>query len=246
MQEKHSGLIIRESDVGENDRIITLLTSDCGIIRAFARGSKKIKGKLFSSTRLFTYGDFVLYSGRDKYIVTEATRNTGFFARTVDIERLALAQYICELCSVTVPQEQPDESGEYLRLVLNTLYALDKTDKPLALIKPSFEFRMMSLLGYCPDVTGCAECGEDKGPMLFYPAEGCVLCNECSFAQLGGLPLDMSALSALRYILTCDTERIFSFSIPEQSLINLENASEKYVVTQLERDFRTLDFYHSL
>ena len=246
MQVRHSGLIIRESDVGESDRIITVLTADNGIIRAFSRGSKKIKSKLFSSTRMFTFGDFDLHQGKDKYIVTEAKRRMGFFGTPADIERLALAQYICELCSVAVAQEQPDESGEVLRLVLNTLYAIDKTDKPLDIIKPSFELRMMAALGYCPDVSECAQCGERDGDMFFYKDDGQMLCRECGSFNAGGETVSPSVVSAMRYILSCDVEKLFSYSIPEEARKQLGKVSEKYTLSCLERTFKTLDFYNSL
>lgn len=246
MQEKHSGIVLRENDVGENDRIVTLLTADAGILRAFAKGSKKPKGRLFAPTRLFSFGDFVLYRGRDKYIVTEATRHRGFFGRINDIEKLALAQYICEVCSVAVPQEAPDDTGSVLRLVLNTLYAIENTDKPLALLKASFELRFMALLGYCPEVTACADCGREEGAMLFYPGEGVLLCPTCSVTAVGGVPMEPSALSAMRYVLSCEPEKLFSYQISQTALEGLSLAAERTVTLQLERNFKTLEFYHSL
>ena len=242
MQEKHTGIVLRESDVGENDRIVTLLTAENGIVRAFAKGSKKLKSKLFSSTRLFSYGDFLLYVGRDKYIVTEAVRQGGFFGRIGDIEKLALAQYVCELASVAVPQEQPDDTGECLPLVLNTLHTVEQSDKPLPLVKAAFELRLMMLLGYCPDVSGCAECSRTDGDMTFFPADGMLLCPAC--APSNGVKLPSFAVAAMRYVLSCDAKRIYSFSVPSTEA--LSRAAEQTVKAHLERDFKTLDFYHSL
>lgn len=246
MQEKHSGLILREQDVGENDRIVTILTADAGLIRAFAKGSKKAKGKLFASTRLFSYGDFVLYRGRDKFIVTEATRHRGFFGRIDNIEKLALAQYLCEICWVAVPQESGENTGDILRLLLNALYAIEQTDKSGALLKATFELRFMSLLGYTPQVSACADCGGREGSMLYYPGEGVLLCSDCAGSRVGSVPLDRSALSAMGYVLSCPPEKIFSYHIPEISLKVLALAAERTVTVQLERDFKTLDFYHTL
>ena len=60
------------------------------------------------------------------------------------------------------------------------------------------------------------------------------------------MPLSRPALSALRHIVWGDPKRLFSFQIDEPSLRQLENASEAYLMTQLERGFRTLDFFKSL
>ena len=245
MEERHSGIIIRETDVGEADRIITVLTADSGIIRAFARGSKKITGKLFSQTRLFTYGDFIFSKGRDKYVVTNPERKGGFFSKINDIEKLSLAQYICELCSVNVPQEQP-ENDAILRLTLNTFYALENTDKPVDLIKASFELRFTSVLGYCPDLSGCIDCQKTDGDMFFYPSDGHLVCKDCEKTPQNGVMLSQSALTAARYILSADIEKLFSYSIPKEAQRQLNAAAQRYVLAQTERGYRTLDFYNSV
>ena len=38
-------LIISEMNVGESDRLVTLLTREYGVIKAFAAGAKNIKSK---------------------------------------------------------------------------------------------------------------------------------------------------------------------------------------------------------
>ena len=61
------GLIIREQQTGEDDRLVTLLTRDFGVLRAFVRGAKRIKSKSQSATQLFAYGNFSIYRGKDAY-----------------------------------------------------------------------------------------------------------------------------------------------------------------------------------
>jgi len=242
MQSRYTGLIIRESNVGENDRIVTILTAENGVMRAFAKGSKKIKSRLFAGTRLFTYGDFVLYSGHDKYIVTEAARRHGFFNTIDSIEKLSLAQYVCELTAAAFPPEQPDETNECLSLVLNTLHAVETTEKQLDLIKGAFELRLMMLIGYCPDVSSCAECGQKEKNMVYYPSDGILRCPACAIS--GGERMSEPSLAAVRYVLSCPPKRLFSFSMTNPGEFAL--AAEKTVTSHLERDFKTLSFYHSL
>ena len=52
------GLVIREQTIGESDRLVTLLTADYGLVRAFVRGAKQMKNRLASSTSLFAYSEF--------------------------------------------------------------------------------------------------------------------------------------------------------------------------------------------
>ena len=57
------GLIIREHRTVEDDRLVTLLTRDYGVIRAFVRGAKRVKSRFQSSTQLVSYAKFSIYRG---------------------------------------------------------------------------------------------------------------------------------------------------------------------------------------
>ena len=82
----------------------------------------------------------------------------------------------------------------------------------------------------------------------FNLSEGVVHCAACR-GEVGegiSMPLSPGALSALRYIVYGDPKRLFSFRVDEESLRLLSNAAEAFLLTQLERGFRTLDFYKQL
>ena len=49
------GLIIREQVVGESDRLVTVLTRDEGVVRAFARRAKNLKDSKNAATGLLCY-----------------------------------------------------------------------------------------------------------------------------------------------------------------------------------------------
>ena len=136
------GLIIREQVVGESDRLVTVLTRDEGVVRAFARRAKNLKDSKNAATGLLCYSRLNLWKGRDKYMVNDAFPIEVFFGLREDILRLALAQYFCELSVELVPDGA--ESGDYLRLVLNALHFLSKGSRPEAQLKAIVELRMLS------------------------------------------------------------------------------------------------------
>ena len=106
-------------------------------------------------------------------------RSSCFFDLRRDIERLALAQYFCELARSLAPQEAP--AGDFLRLLLNSFHFLSKGTRPPLLLKAVVEMRMLSFAGYMPDLVGCCGCGcYEADPMLFYPREGAICCPECA------------------------------------------------------------------
>ena len=72
-------LVIKENNVGEQDRLVTLLTEKAGVIRAFARGARSVKSKSLSATRLFCYSSMTVWASADKYVIREAEPIEVFF-----------------------------------------------------------------------------------------------------------------------------------------------------------------------
>lgn len=241
------GLILREQNIGESDRLVTVLTRKEGLLRAFVRGARNIKNKNCTATQLLCYSRLNFYKGREKYIIDDSEPVEVFFELRKDIERMALAQYFCELALALAPEE--GEAGDFLRLMLNSLYYLAHGKRPTKQIKAVTEMRMLSMAGYMPDLVGCRECGAYEAPEMFFLAKGGgILCPECR--QLAkaesGFPVRPSVLTALRYIIYTPFEKIFAFHLSENSLDKLCYACERYLLCQLERDFKTLDFYRQL
>lgn len=63
MQVKTQGLIIREQTVGESDRLVTVLTRDTGVVRAFARRAKNLKDSKSAATQLCAIPAFLFLRG---------------------------------------------------------------------------------------------------------------------------------------------------------------------------------------
>lgn len=232
--------------MGESDRLVTVLTRDQGVVRAFARRAKNLKDSKNSATGLLCYSRLNLYQGRDKYIINDAFPIEVFFGLRQDIVRLALAQYFCGLSTELVPDGV--ESGDYLRLVLNALHFLSEGSRPEELLKPIVELRMLSLSGYMPDLVCCAQCGAYEADRMYFKVNrGVIYCQDC-YLNNGDpcVALSRAALTAMRHIIYSDFEKIFSFSIPPGARKELLAASEAYTVSVLQKRPKTLDFYNSL
>lgn len=246
MQIETDGLVIREQTVGENDRLVTLLTRSAGLIRGFAQHAKTIRSAKATGTSLLCYSQFSIYQGRQRVLISDARPKESFFGLREDISRLALAQYFCELAGVLAPEESPAE--EYLRLMLNALYFLSKNARPPLLLKTVVEMRMMSFSGYMPDLLYCQGCGcYEADTMLFLPRSGNLLCTKCAGALTEeAIPLQRGMLTALRHSIYADFDKLFSFQLSPEGLRQISKASERYVVHTLQRSFSTLDFYHQM
>lgn len=238
-------LVIKEMNVGESDRLVTLFTRDYGIIRAFAAGAKTVKSKKGAATSLLTYGSFTILKKKDTYKIYEAVPIRLFFGAGSNIEVLALAQYFCELSAVFVASGVPD--GEFLRLILNSLHFLTKEKRYPPLVKAITELRAAVISGFMPDLVACGGCGKfEDDVMYFHAAGGGIFCPDCKPAGVRLLPLDRTVLAAMRHITYAEFQKLYAFTVPDESAKHLSEITEEYITVQTEHRFTTLDFYHSL
>ena len=91
------GIVIREVQVGEADKIVHLLTDRAGIVSASAKGAMRVKSKLVSATGLLTYSSFSLYEGKAMYIIEDAKVLNQFWNLRKDVVDLSTAVYFLEL-----------------------------------------------------------------------------------------------------------------------------------------------------
>lgn len=241
------GLVLREVNYKESDKILTVLVEGQGKRTVKAQGCRRKNSPLAAASQLLVYSDMTLYDYQDRWSMKEANTLEEFRGLQKDLSRLALGTYFAEVCEAV--SEEGLETPGLLPLVLNSLYALDKLGKPEELVKAAFEIKLCCLIGYEPMVDACAFCGAEPEAPLFNLAEGVLHCKGCreGLREEGiSLPLDRPSLSALRYTAYGDPKRLFSFRLPGESLDILAGVAEGFLLTQLERGFRSLDFYKGL
>lgn len=242
------GLVLREVNYKEGDKILTVLLEGQGKRTVKAPGCRRKNSPLSASAQLLVYSEMTLYDYQDRWALKEGATLEEFRGLRSDLAKLALGTYLAE--ATEAASEEGIETPGLLSLALNSLYALDRLNKPMAVVKAAFEMKLCCLAGYGPLVEECVVCGarEPDKPRLNL-SEGVLHCDRCR-GELGeegiSMPLDANSLAALRYIVDGDPKRLFSFQLPEKSLELLSGATESFLLTQLERGFRTLDFYKGL
>lgn len=133
--------------------------------------------------------------------------------------------------------------------MLNSLHFLSQGSREQKLIKAVLELRMLSLAGFMPDLSACALCGAlNSDTMLLLPSEGRIVCKKCvkNRQSSGGLVISSDVLAAMRHIIYSEFEKCFSFKMSETGLESLSRCAEVYMLSQLGRGFKTLDFYNTI
>ena len=216
--------------VGEYDRRLSILTRDEGRISAFARGARRATSQFAASTLQFTYGEFRLNARRDSYDVRSIENVKSFNSLYTDLEAACYGTYFCEMMEY-LTRENADEA-EQMKLLYMTLKALGCEDISNRLIKCVFDIRSIANYG---------EAMKAEGMYYSAAANGLIDINAA-----GSRKVDTSTLHAVQYIESVPAGKLFSFSVTEEILAELEYISSDYLKKHVDRPMKSLEVLRQL
>jgi len=241
----YKGIVLREVNTGEADKIITVLTAEEGKISIAAKNARRAKNSLSSGTQLLCFSDYMLFKGKELYNMSSCEVIESNYEIRNDIVKLTYCSHILELIMDNVQEGDPSES--ILQLLLNTFYVIAKTDRSLELITRVFEFRFMALLGYEPHVTNCINCNKvDAEKIYFHLDNSGLVCSECVNLKGRVIPLLPGTVKALKYIMCINPQKLYNFSLSEDSIRELSVISKRYIKEHLGKEYNKLDYLKNL
>ncbi len=239
MDKVTKGLVLRETRYKEADKILTVLTESDGRITVSARGARRKSSKIGAAAQLLAFSEMTLFEYRGRFSMREAEVIEMFPGLRSDISLLALGSYFAELLEYVSMENVPE--AELLSLGLNALYAVSELKLEPEKVKAAFELRLMCAAGFEPALSECSGCLAQPERPYFDMAGGALLCEKC--ARPGDAALSAAALAASRYVVSAEPKKLFSFKLSEPALKDFSAFCERYALTQIERDFRTLAFW---
>lgn len=237
----YKGIILREVNTGEADKILTVLTAEEGKISIAAKNARRSKNSMSAGTQLLCYSNFMLFKGKELYNISSCEVIEPNYEISNDIVKLTYCSHILELIMDNVQEGEPSE--DILQLLLNTLYIISKTDRPLNLITRVFELRLMALLGYEPQVYSCINCDNTGDENMYFDLDNSgLVCKDCVNLKGRVIPLLPGTVKALKYIFYISPQKLYSFSLSEASVKELEIISKRYIKEHIGKEYTKLDF----
>ena len=241
------GIVLKERSVGEQDKFIDILTKESGVIEVSVKGAKKINGKSGSSTQLLAYSRFCIDKRGNYMYLNSAEPIHIFYGLRSSLSKISLASYFADVMRSCIKPEA--QNGDIMRLMLNCMHYLETGERDEKFLKAVFELRLMSDIGYMPDVVACRSCGMFEPDELFFCiSDGGFFCADCfdNDSSADYMKVKLPVLSAVRHIVLTDLGRIFNFRVSEGTQEKLSALAESYLLTHLERSFGTLEFYKTI
>lgn len=208
-----TGMILKQSPMGEYDRRVCVLTKERGKISAFAKGARKPGNRLAAATNLFAFGTFKLYAGRSSYTMTDAEIGNYFENLMADYEGAYYGMYFTEIADYYT-RENNDER-EMLKLLYQSLRALGAESLPNPLVRCVFELKSIVINGEFPGVPADRKLAE-------------------------------STRYTLEYIAASPVEKLYTFTVKEEVLGELQQIAREYMGRIVGHKFKSLEILETL
>ena len=235
-QVKVNGIVISENNMGDFDKMLTLLTPNLGKISCSAKGSRRPKSLLLSGSQFLCFGEYMLFKGSETYTMNSCETIELFYNIRTDLDKLTYATYITKIVSDVTTENQ--NSFNTLKLFLNTLYMISETDKNLDFITSIFKMRILKILGFTPNIRECVCCKNKENLKYFSIKDNGFKCSNCSKQDTGSIEMNDATRNAIIYILKADPKKIFSFELSESCQKELELISSFYLNEKLDKEYK--------
>ncbi len=239
---KTEAIVLRQTPLGEADRILTLYTPDLGKLRAVARGVRRPKSRMAGHLEPLTRAMVSVSEGRSLDHIAEAETLRSYRRLREDLELVSKAMYLAELVDGFTVDRSP--SASIFDLLAGSLARLESAPNADQVLR-YFEVRLLHASGFGPELRECVECRAALEPAthLFCPAAGGILCAPCARAAKGSLvPLSVSAIKVLRFFQREPPDAADSLDVPPHVLRETARALRSYTTYVLERDLKSARF----
>lgn len=239
-----TGIVLSAMPVGEFDRRIVLLTKERGKISAFAKGARRANSPLMGVTRAFVFGTFQMYEGRTSYTIKQANITNYFESILTDLDAVYYACYFAELADY-YGRENLDASA-IINLLYVSLRALSNSNIQNELIRYIYELRLIALNGENPDFFVCQECAAESGIDTFSIYSKGMYCSKCHGFVASGIHLNPSTVYTLQYIVTSPLEKLFTFTVSDEVLLELRRVMKQVCDETFDKNFKSLEMLEML
>ncbi len=235
-------IVLTRFDLGEADRVLTLITPTVGKLKAIAKGIRRPTSRLGGSLEPFAELTVALARGRTFDVVTQVSVGHAWLKLRDSLEATATAWYLAELADRSLEERHP---AAPLYALLRRAYELLDAGMAPGRVARWFEMHLLDELGQRPEVDRCVECDrmlESSERFRWVPPLGGVLCERCPGPQHDRSGLTLDALKLLKAYQRLDVEAIAALRLAPAVERETEAALRDFVRGALEREARSLAF----
>lgn len=240
---KTEAIVLRSMDLGEADRVLTVLTPRLGKLRVIAKGVRRPRSRIGGALQPFSDVQLVLAVGRTFDVVTSTSLEDPHLGLRNDLHSTAAAWYVVELTDRFC--EGAADSHDAFRLLAQTLSALDAgSEVTRDVVTRWFELALLDAMGFRPELSRCLECGASIEPEgnVYSPVGGGVVCGQCRHAAHGATSITADALKVMRHLQRSPLVGVLRLTLVSALQREVEWLLHATLSAVLERELRSRDF----
>lgn len=237
------GIVTRYANYRESDRILSIFTIEHGRLDAKARGCRKPQSPLVNACQPFVFGQFEIYTGREKATVNACDIKETFYPIREDYERFSIGSVMLRLCHDAAPENEPNEA--LFSLLYHTLSFLSYGKSNPQDLFCCFLVRYLNAIGYRPAITACAQCGRDlrNDAIVRFSPRGGAVCNAC---VQQGERVSKTALEGMRRMLALEDADMDRVKLSEGVRDEIFRALTAYTESSLEYGAKAMQILFNL
>lgn len=229
-------VVLRAHQLGEADRILSLLTAEHGLVRAVARGVRKPTSRFGSRLQPLNHVHVLLYQGRSLANIS-AVDSVQLYGSQIasDYVRWSAGHVLAEATERLVAEEHEPARPQY-RLLVSGLAALAEDQRDPRLVIDAFLLRSLATGGWAPSFSDCAQCGADGPHQWIHLPSGGAVCDQCR--PPGAVSISPATSALLGALLSGDWAGADTAGTTARRAASGVVAA--YLQLHLERDLRSL------
>jgi len=143
------GIVLKRSNFGEADKIVTIYSKRFGKISCLAKGVRKMTSRKRGTLEIFNQIKFFASKGKDLFLVTEAEIISSHSSFRKSLKKIAAAYQLCEVVDkLTADSHEQEDIFDLLVLYLNKLEETKEDD--LNIFIKGFAINLLKLSGFWP------------------------------------------------------------------------------------------------
>ena len=182
-----------------------------------------------------------MYKGTNTYHINSVEPIEVFYNIRTDLDKLKYAVHINKIIQDVTHENQ--NCYNILQLLLNTLYTISETDKNLDLVLSIFKMRLVTMLGFAPNIKECVNCREKEKLQNISIKDNGFKCEACSRQDKSTIAMNESTKNAIKYTVTAPAKKIYSFNIKDESLEEFKLITKIYFNEKLEKEYKLEDLF---
>lgn len=234
-------IVLKVTDYGESDKIVTFYTQQFGKLKAIAKGAKRSKKRFVNKLEFFSLLDITIIPGRLSTLglIDNASLLNPFPLLRENYHRYTAAMLVCELMNHWTRENDSDEP--LFQLLCWCLHELCGSSIAETVI--FFQIKMLDMLGMGLVLEHCLVCGTldpTALPYHFSPAQSGIVCARCCRTNdIGLISLSMPAIKTMQMARSLPLPRLNRLKISRKSLAEAATALKLYCNFQLQREIHS-------